>query len=267
MKIFKLNFRSLEYFKKIFSDLFWILTISINLIFKSTEISPSEYINKWIIWNSGQGQWVTHILPDQCRHFDFGGEMNSFKFIKKKLLKECENKENQLFLSHWDFDHYLQLPQLNRILFNICWMSKPQLIKKNKMSVISEQLPIKKCPTTTSVSIWKPQQIKKTNESSVVFNDQDFLIPGDSPIHQEKLWSTKVNSENIKFLILGHHGSKTSTGTLLLNNLPHLKLSIASAREKKYGHPHKETIKKLKKWHIPLLITEDWGNIHIYSNL
>ena len=87
-------------------------------------------------------------------------------------------------------------------------------------------------------------------------------MPGDSPIQLEKLWATDFKSITLtRILILGHHGSRTSTGKDLLAHLPQLQFSIASARYAKYKHPHQETLNRLSEYNIPILKTEDWGNI------
>jgi competence protein ComEC len=87
------------------------------------------------------------------------------------------------------------------------------------------------------------------------------LIPGDSTAPQEKIWSYHGNMQKTGFLLLGHHGSRTSTSEELLSQLPHLKVAIASARFARYGHPHLEVVRRLKKYHVALLKTEDWGNL------
>jgi competence protein ComEC len=38
-------------------------------------------------------------------------------------------------------------------------------------------------------------------------------------------------------------------------------MAIASARWKRYHHPHAEIEALLKQRHIPMIRTEDWGNI------
>ena len=55
----------------------------------------------WIVWNVGQGQWVSYIDIDKCYHFDAGGEF----FDKRKFQKHCKNKYNAFSFSHWDWDH------------------------------------------------------------------------------------------------------------------------------------------------------------------
>lgn len=90
------------------------------------------------------------------------------------------------------------------------------------------------------------------------------LAPGDSSTRAETTWaSTLRNLEETRYLIVGHHGSRTSTGEHLLKRLSRLRLAIASARQRRFGHPHPEVLERLSRHHIPLLRTEDWGNIHI----
>jgi competence protein ComEC len=47
--------------------------------------------------------------------------------------------------------------------------------------------------------------------------------------------------------------------------MPGLRVAVASARERRYGHPHQETELILRKFRVPLLRTEDWGNIHFWQ--
>ena len=45
------------------------------LFFKMSLADSPIHMNEWIIWNSGQGQWVTQVTNETCTHFDFGGEV------------------------------------------------------------------------------------------------------------------------------------------------------------------------------------------------
>jgi competence protein ComEC len=88
-------------------------------------------------------------------------------------------------------------------------------------------------------------------------------VPGDSPIDQEKLWIHNFKLNRARILILGHHGSQTSTGKDLLKSLKRVRLAIASSRHRRYGHPHMKTQTALRARAIPLLTTEEWGTIRI----
>jgi competence protein ComEC len=107
-----------------------------------------------------------------------------------------------------------------------------------------------------------PKKVR-TNDLSEVFTvAKQILIPGDSPASQEIKWDIALPS-TLRILILGHHGSRTSTSDHLLSRLPNVRLAIASARIRKYGHPHAETIARTRHHGVALIKTESWGNIWI----
>jgi competence protein ComEC len=125
-----------------------------------------------------------------------------------------------------------------------------------------------------------PGRRKSANDWSRVFtvtyHDQSqpnrstrVVVPGDSPIKEERQWLHGLGAfapgvrAAADFLILGHHGSRTSTGLDLLKSLPRLRGAIASARRARYGHPHREVELRLRKFRVPLLKIEDWNNIWI----
>ena len=229
---------------------------------KMTIAETPEHIDTWVVWNIGQGQWVTHITSTQCRHFDAGGEIGSFKRIKRLLLNVCGSKKNELLLSHWDSDHFFNIPSLARAVPSLCWRHHTHFGEKKAQAQKILSLKISECAVSEELPMWQPATARTTNESSAVFAEQNVLLPGDSPITQEKLWAHQLAEvDSAKVLILGHHGSRTSTGRELLAQLPRLSFSVSSARYERYRHPHPDTVKRLQEFKIPLLKTEDWGNI------
>jgi competence protein ComEC len=243
-------------------NLFIILLI---VFFKHNYALTPSSLNIWVTWNVGQGQWVTHILPDECIHYDAGGEFGSFFVVKKTLLYFCGNKQNILNLTHWDYDHFLNIPRLAKTMPKLCWQFKPSFAAYKVQAQKILDLNISDCgPNLHYFSNWVPKESRDTNASSSIFYDKGVLLTGDSPINQEKIWIHELNVSSTKILILGHHGSRTSTGRDLLSALPNLTFSISSARFAKYKHPHKDTLKRLTEFNIPILKTEDWGNIWFY---
>jgi competence protein ComEC len=225
------------------------------------------YLNYFVVWNIGQGQWVTYISSDKCQHFDVGGEFKTFTKIRPHFIKFCSQKLNELFLTHWDYDHILNLPQLVRHSSKVCWQVKPLIGAQKKMSQKMFNLNIASCKTLHPLDeIWHPHNFKNTNDASIVFSYKNFLISGDSPKAQEFLWTKQMNLQHIQVFLLVHHGSKTSTSAKLLTALPNLKMAVVSARYQKYKHPHHTNVTLLKQKRIPLLKTEDWGNLWFSTN-
>lgn len=211
-----------------------------------------------IVWNVGQGQWVTLAREHSCEHYDAGGE---FKPSSANLKKYCGSKDNLVFFSHWDWDHIGLIKYLDLQLPRVCIAQMPGGESNDAKMRMLKALPAcsKKVADNKMLT---SQDAKTANANSHVFLTHQVLIPGDSPTSQEKQWLHQLPQPlTIQTLILGHHGSRTSTGFDLLNFLPNLKMAIASARSSRYGHPHLQTLFRLQKQGIPVLRTEDWGSI------
>ncbi len=242
-----------------------LILVFILVTFKLSTAKNLEFRNTWIVWDVGQGQWVTHVLADKCLHFDIGGEIGSYKYVDRQLKKNCFEKQNILFLSHWDFDHYFNITPLTKNFSSVCWAIRPDLNKQGPSIQKILDLNIAACPMSDldliHIKSWIPHSGRSSNDFSIVNASDQFLLPGDSTIKQEKIWQNALDLQSIRILILGHHGSRTSTSAGLLQHLPHIEMAIASARLKKYGHPHKETLARLKQNKTPVLRTEDWGSL------
>lgn len=237
------------------------------LILKPTDLQRLSFKDEWVVWNIGQGQWATHIQGDTCRHYDIGGEISFARDLKIQIQRLCFSRRNEIYVSHWDFDHYSFIEPMTRWVPQLCWADVPKWLLQKKSVAKVKALNIPLCSAKIETLSWRPSLYKSTNESSAVRIEQKVLIPGDSPVIKEKIWQREFqNLNSMKVLILGHHGSRTSTGSALLQKLPGLNFAIASARYAKYHHPHKVTLGRLKKQKVPVLKTEDWGHIHWIVN-
>lgn len=211
-----------------------------------------------VVWNVGQGQWVTIVSEKVCKHFDVGGE---YKPSPRKLREFCGGKENLVFFSHWDWDHIGLIRFLSSNVSRTCIAQMPGGDGNDaKVRLLKSFYSCAQKISTVQMLIARDG--KTANANSNVFVTDNVLIPGDSPTSQEKLWLRDLlKPSRIRTLILGHHGSRTSTGNHLLDHLPNLKVAIASARKPRYGHPHPHILFKLQQYGVPVLKTEDWGSL------
>ena len=165
-------------------------------------------------------------------------------------------------MSHWDWDHIGALAQSKvlKTLPQLCILSPPQgAAKKSKQKLLER---FTRCDETGShIFSWIPSKPRSSNEASQVFSFKNVLMPGDSTTKQEGLWSQRPWVPLSHVLVLGHHGSNTSTSQSLLCRMRNLKMAVSSARWRRYSHPPPETVARLKKARVPLLRTEDWGHI------
>ncbi len=254
-----------------------------------------EIQEQLVVWNVGQGQWVTWIMQTQCEHFDMGGERADWKLIRRL----CGSRRNKVHFSHWDLDHINFVTRARGVLPNICIATypvgpppKPYKLKmmqslracsdekrKDRADASDHSAEAKLVPQLTQQAFgigrdrWtrlrayrrRARARPDTNVKSQIYAIKDVaLIPGDSTKKQEQVWSENLaGSGRMKWLILGHHGSQTSTSLPLLQNLRHLKLAIASCRRKRYGHPHASVVKRLHMRGVSVITTEDWGAIRL----
>ncbi len=225
---------------------------SLLFLFASQSLQPFVPFN-FVVWNVGQGSWSTYLEQDQCFHFDMGGEKLPFK----EALSLCRNKRNWLLLSHEDWDHINGVKAFSRKAKHLCLFYP----KKTRRSALKTLI---RCP-------WLPRSIQlisrgnpseSSNDGSLVYLlKKKILISGDASMKEEKKWLKSLS--RLQGLLLGHHGSHTSTSKKLLQKTkPHW--AVASSRKRKYGHPHQRVQNKLKKQRVPLLKTETLGNIYFY---
>lgn len=107
------------------------------------------------------------------------------------------------------------------------------------------------------------------NEWSIILRVQygvnSMIFTGDAETHSEQL--AMFNNEEDMFdadvLKVGHHGSSTSTCDGFLDAVSPKYAVISVGEDNKYGHPHKETVEKLKRNGIIRFYTNKDGNIRI----
>jgi Predicted hydrolase (metallo-beta-lactamase superfamily) len=229
---------------------FFLITLS------ATVLSDLPAGRFFVVWNVGQGLWTTEIDKD-CQHFDMGGEF----FPLKKISKWCAGRKNKIYLSHWDLDHVGGLKRKKTLGGDVCLALKP--VGKTSRRKENLLLGLPSCESDLDLKILKGSALSKnSNDRSHTIVNKKFLLPGDASITTEKtVMIPRLNLSGVEVLILGHHGSKTSTSEDLLKDMPSLRMAMASARWARYHHPHPLVAAKLKLRGVSLLKTEDWGNI------
>jgi competence protein ComEC len=221
--------------------------------------SSSVRADELIVWNVGQGLWVTQVEKSRCLHFDTGGE----RAPGRSLEKLCQGKDNLYLFSHWDWDHVGLVQKAFHRLQNSCVLRAPAGEANEKRQELFSSLQPCSIRWPSEIQELKSSTKARTsNDASRVFVLRNVVLPGDSTSKREKDWSLNFSVHKASLLILGHHGSRTSTSAKLLEKMPELKQAVASARKQKYGHPHVQVVTRLKLKGIALLSTEEWGTLH-----
>lgn len=95
----------------------------------------------------------------------------------------------------------------------------------------------------------------------VTFGNNKFLFTGDAQSSNEQDMINKGFDLSADVLKLGHHGSHTSTTQNFLNKVNPEYAVISCGVDNDYGHPHKETMDRLKRMNITVYRTDESGTI------
>lgn len=176
------------------------------------------------------------------------GRKSAYPTLKKSLYKEGVKKLDYLVITHDDLDHSENKEQLIKD-FNVKYVIE----RKDEMIPFMTQL-------LSEVTY------EDANENSLIllFKEKNlsFLITGDAGVDQEKELVRENPNLDINILKLGHHGSKTSTSEMLIENIKP-KLALISSDPRIYNHPHPEVMKRLQRYRIPSMQTSIEGDIRI----
>ncbi len=108
------------------------------------------------------------------------------------------------------------------------------------------------------------------NDDSLVmrltYGDTSFLFTGDMTDEAEK--ELIEDGENVKCDVLkvGHHGSSGSSCYQFLYEAEPKIAVISCGRDNDYGHPHEETLGRLKDAGVTVYRTDELGSIVIFSD-
>lgn len=113
--------------------------------------------------------------------------------------------------------------------------------------------------------------LRETNDASVmlrvVYGETEFLLTGDAPVWAEDRvvneYGDRLQSDVLK---AGHHGSRTSTGDVLLAAVAPTYVVVSAGKGNSYGHPHEEVIDRVLKAGATVLSTMDSGTITFSTN-
>lgn len=94
----------------------------------------------------------------------------------------------------------------------------------------------------------------------------DALFTGDMDADTEYRLIATESLPDIEVLMVGHHGSRYSTGGDLLAEVKPETGVISCGRGNSYGHPHKETLRRLASAGVEVYRTDLQGNIYITVN-
>lgn len=233
----------------------------------------------------GQGD-CTHI-QSRGVHVLVDGGGNYFtnvaeKTLKPYLLKNGITHIDLAIVSHLDMDHSLGVQQLSEITDIRC-IAFPASLKDEDLSdfkadeiiFLSEGDEISAGGALFRVLAAGNTPGVKTgsNEDSLVclcsIGELDILLMADAPVEVENalVRGGELKGLDIEILKAGHHGSRTSTGQMLLSSNHFDTAVISCGKNNRYGHPSLEVLRRLEASGIEIRRTDLEGAICFMSVL
>ena len=187
---------------------------------------------------------------------------------------EGVNKLDYLIITHGDFDHggmaknliknfKIKHIILNRENNNL----EKEIIKKFKGKITNISEGIIKIENITLNFLNGLNTYDENKASLIIYTNiehRNILLMGDATKESENYILNTYNLPKMDILKVGHHGSNTSTSKKFIKKIsPKISL-ISAGKNNIYGHPHQETLKKLKNSDV--YITKKDGAVKINLN-
>ena len=206
--------------------------------------------------NVGQGDATLIRYKNEYNLVDTGGIKNydiANNVLIPYLVKKRIYKIDNIFITHYDYDHYGALDNLKKNF------------KIKKIIDYSEVFPYKtRYFTFKNLNNIDKQLVEDENDKSLVLSfkmkNYNFLLMGDASTKIEKYIVDNYKLE-CDYLKVGHHGSNTSSSFDFLSYCNPKEAIISCGKNNKFGHPNKETLESLKKLQIKCRRTDLEGTI------
>lgn len=174
-------------------------------------------------------------------------------YLRKKKIYKID----MVIITHYDYDHYGALENLAKN-YHI-----------NHIYDYNSTFPISLGDVTFNNYNYYGDGRNEENDKSLVlsFNicHKDFLIMGDATTYVEKEIMKNISEIPCDILKVGHHGSNTSSCDEWIKFINPEIAIVSCGKNNKFGHPNKEVVNVLNKYHIPIRRTDLEGTIQYCS--
>ena len=224
----------------------------------------------------GQGQCVMLQSGANTVLVDCGGtyDENAADTAAETLLSMGISRIDGLILSHYDRDHCGGIAYLaRRIKIDRAFLPVPPerstlsdrvIAGLNGTQILWIDRDLECSFGDSRITVFAPEKGGTDNEScaAVLFQRGkcDTLIIGDLPASGEKQLLSRALPD-LEVLVVGHHGSKSSTCQELLDATAPDVAMISAGKHNSYGHPAPEVLKRLTEAGCLILRTDTMGTV------
>lgn len=238
-----------------------------------------------LVLDVGQGQSILLSSGENCALVDCGSG-NSWRdagtIAADRLLTMGHDTLDYLILTHYDTDHVNGFESLLARL-RVETLLVPPVMAENELEPAIRALAekygtaVQNIDTKVPISLGKAElsvlppvgEAEEDNESGLTVlasaGERDLLITGDMDSVRERILLETHPLPQVEYLVAGHHGSKTSTSSDLLDALTPEAVLI-SVGSNSYGHPTEETLRRIAERGCSIYRTDLQGTLHLPIN-
>ena len=224
----------------------------------------------------GQGQCILLQADGKNYMVDCGGDSDedSANRAANLLLSQGIDKLDGLILTHYDRDHAGGVHNLmTRIFVDTLFLptctDADEVYAEMDVSAFAYHIWVEEMTEITfgdtKITLIPSKSNLSDNEAGlcVLFQSAncDILITGDRSSTGERELMRQVQIPDLEVLVVGHHGSKYSTGNMLLDKTTPDIAIISVGADNSYGHPAEETLQRLLDSGCLIYRTDLHGNI------
>lgn len=122
---------------------------------------------------------------------------------------------------------------------------------------------------SATVTVLGPLEVNSEGESNnnsivlrVIYGENSFIFMGDAETEEEsKILEIYADELQSDVILIGHHGSSSSTSSVLLDAVSPQYAVISVGEDNAYGHPTEETLEKLHQAGVVLYRTDMNGDV------
>ena len=234
----------------------------------------------------GQGACVAVLSGDTTVLLDCGGTgtlTNAGETAANWLEAAGRNRVDLLILSHLHSDHCSGVPMLLELIpvgeivlspdADSDEAMLPEILEAaekhgTEVKMIREDLVWSRGMLRLRAAA--PSDTGTENERCIIsllsIGDYDMLFTGDAPAEAEEQYLKDRDLPDMELLIVGHHGSRTSTGEKLLETIRAEDAIISVGRNNSYHHPNREVLIRLQNSGCHIYRTDRNGTVEVRVN-
>ncbi len=228
------------------------------------EVSPQQF--KVVMFDVGQGTSVFIRTHQHALLYDTGAAYPNGSTAFERAVMPYLNRQgvvylDKLIVSHDDNDHAGGVSKVSRMLdIGVIESGMPAALK----------IPAQPCQpgdkwTWDGVDFEyvhpEPSKAASDNDRSCVLEVRSqqcgLLITGDAGLKVEEQMAESLSP--VDWLVAGHHGSRTSTGDVLLQKVQPENVLISAGFLNRYGHPHPEVLSRINELGSRVIRTDKEG--------